>query len=110
MARGLVTHDSKADCSDQRGAARFGVLEGISELAGRGGGRAEHYEAAEVRITDPGLTSFNKAAALYRLGRYGEAERHYRTALELHPKFQRAYYSGPVQEIRELRELRRGVP
>jgi tetratricopeptide (TPR) repeat protein len=40
------------------------------------------YEQAEVLTTDPGLVAFNKAAALYRLGRYGQAELHYRCALE----------------------------
>jgi tetratricopeptide (TPR) repeat protein len=40
------------------------------------------YELAEERITDPGLVAFNKAAALYRLGRFVEAERHYRRTLE----------------------------
>jgi tetratricopeptide (TPR) repeat protein len=36
------------------------------------------YTRAEERITDPGLVAFNQAAALYRLGRYREAELHYR--------------------------------
>jgi tetratricopeptide (TPR) repeat protein len=40
------------------------------------------YEQAEVLTTDPGLVAFNKAAALYRLNRYSEAELHYRCALE----------------------------
>lgn len=40
------------------------------------------FEAAEARTADPGLVAFNKAAALYRLGRYAEAERHYRMCLE----------------------------
>jgi Ca-activated chloride channel family protein len=35
------------------------------------------YAAAEERTTDPGLVAFNKGAALYRLGRYREAELHY---------------------------------
>jgi tetratricopeptide (TPR) repeat protein len=35
------------------------------------------YTAAEGRTTDPGLVAFNKAAALYRLGRYREAELNY---------------------------------
>jgi tetratricopeptide (TPR) repeat protein len=37
----------------------------------------ELYEQAEVMATDPGLVSFNKAAALFRLGRYHEAETQY---------------------------------
>jgi Ca-activated chloride channel family protein len=40
------------------------------------------YEDAEERGTDPGLIAFNKAAALYRLQRYREAELHYRRCLE----------------------------
>lgn len=35
------------------------------------------YERAEERTTDPGLVAFNEAAALYRLGRYRDAELHY---------------------------------
>ncbi len=40
------------------------------------------YQKAEQRTTDPGLVAFNKAAALYQLGRYREAELHYRCCLE----------------------------
>lgn len=40
------------------------------------------YARAEERITDPGLVALNQAAALYRLGRYREAELHYVRALE----------------------------
>jgi tetratricopeptide (TPR) repeat protein len=40
------------------------------------------YEEAEERSPDPGLVAFNKAAALYRLGRHREAELCYRRALE----------------------------
>jgi tetratricopeptide (TPR) repeat protein len=49
---------------------------------------------AEERITDPGLVAFNKAAALYRLGRYREAELHYRRCLENaeEPRRARAFY------------------
>src|SRR4051794_26205271 len=47
VLRGLVAHDGEADRSDQGGATRFGLLDGLSELAGRGGGRAEPDEAAE---------------------------------------------------------------
>lgn len=42
----------------------------------------ELYEEAEGRITDPGLVAFNKGAALYRLGRFRDAELHYRRSLE----------------------------
>lgn len=37
----------------------------------------DYYTHAEETITDPGLVAFNKAAALYHLGRYREAELHY---------------------------------
>lgn len=40
------------------------------------------YERLEDRTDDPGQTAFNKATALYRLGRFREAELHYRRALE----------------------------
>ena len=40
------------------------------------------YEQAEERAQDPGLIAFNKGAALYRLGRFAEAEKCYRRALE----------------------------
>jgi tetratricopeptide (TPR) repeat protein len=40
------------------------------------------YEGAEERGTDPGLAAFNEGAALYRLGRFAEAEIRYRRALE----------------------------
>ena len=36
-----------------------------------------YYRQAEGRITDPGLLAFNEGAALYKLGRYREAEIHY---------------------------------
>jgi tetratricopeptide (TPR) repeat protein len=42
----------------------------------------EFYTQAEDRADDPGLVAFNKAAALYRLGRYRDAELHYRRARE----------------------------
>ncbi len=42
----------------------------------------ELYTQAEDMIPDPGLVAFNKAAALYHLGRYREAELHYRRCLE----------------------------
>jgi Ca-activated chloride channel family protein len=40
------------------------------------------YELAEERSPDPGLVAFNKAAALYRLERFREAESHYQRCLE----------------------------
>lgn len=40
------------------------------------------YEQAEERTRDPGLVAFNKGAALYRLGRYREAELSYLRCLE----------------------------
>jgi tetratricopeptide (TPR) repeat protein len=43
---------------------------------------ADAYSKAESRTNDPGLVAFNKAAALYRLGRYGEAESYYTRCLE----------------------------
>lgn len=46
------------------------------------GGAAEAYTQAETRIEDPGLAAFNKATALYRLGRFREAEQHFREAAE----------------------------
>jgi tetratricopeptide (TPR) repeat protein len=42
----------------------------------------EFYNQAELRTTDPGLVAFNKAAALYRLGRYREAGACYRCSHE----------------------------
>lgn len=59
------------------------------------------YEQAEERATDPGLVAFNKAAALYRLDRFREAELHYRRCLEdslaprvvgMRPRQARAWY------------------
>lgn len=40
------------------------------------------YEKAEADTTDPGLVAFNKAAVLYRLKRYREAEQHYLRCLD----------------------------
>jgi tetratricopeptide (TPR) repeat protein len=42
----------------------------------------DFYEQAEERTTDPGLVAFNKAAALYRLKKYREAELHFRRCLD----------------------------
>jgi tetratricopeptide (TPR) repeat protein len=40
------------------------------------------YGAAEERSLDPGLVAVDEAAALYELGRYAEAARHYRLSLQ----------------------------
>lgn len=48
------------------------------------------YERAEERSVDPGHVAFNKATALYRLGRYREAELHYRYCLSDASDFRRA--------------------
>jgi tetratricopeptide (TPR) repeat protein len=42
----------------------------------------DFYTKAEERITDPGLTAYNKATALYRLHRFDEAARHYEHCLD----------------------------
>jgi tetratricopeptide (TPR) repeat protein len=42
----------------------------------------EFFDKAEDLASDPGLVSFNKAAAFYRLGRFGEAALHYQRCLE----------------------------
>lgn len=42
----------------------------------------DSYRRAEEHTIDPGLVALNQAAALYRLGRYREAELHYVRALE----------------------------
>lgn len=42
----------------------------------------EYYGRAEEYTTDPGLVALNEAAALYRMGRFREAELHYVRALE----------------------------
>jgi Ca-activated chloride channel family protein len=42
----------------------------------------DFYTQAAQTTTDPGLVTFNQAAALYRLGRYREAELHYFRCLE----------------------------
>jgi tetratricopeptide (TPR) repeat protein len=55
----------------------------------------DFYERAEERAVDPGLIAFNKAAALYRLGRYREAELCYRRCLE----------DGEAPDPRRLRAL-----
>lgn len=60
------------------------VLRQGNEAFARGdyAGAVARYEQAETRTTDPGLVAFNEAAALYRLGRYRDAERHYLRCLE----------------------------
>ena len=40
------------------------------------------YTKAEEHIADPGLVAFNKGTALYRLGRYRDAELHFRRSME----------------------------
>jgi Ca-activated chloride channel homolog len=42
----------------------------------------KYFEEAEDFTADPALVSFNKAAALYRLERFGEAALHYQRCLE----------------------------
>jgi tetratricopeptide (TPR) repeat protein len=52
------------------------------------------YTQAEARLTDPGLVAQNKAASLYRLGHYAEAEFYYRLCLQdaTGPRRARALY------------------
>lgn len=54
----------------------------------------DFYARAEERITDPGLVSFNKGTALYRLGRFREAELHFRRCREdaTGPRLARVHY------------------
>jgi len=40
------------------------------------------YEQAETNAVDPGLIAFNKASALFRLGRYADAAAHWQRCLE----------------------------
>src|SRR5262249_38763613 len=40
------------------------------------------YQQAGTRISDPGLAAFNEGTALYRLGRYREAELRFRCCRE----------------------------
>jgi tetratricopeptide (TPR) repeat protein len=42
----------------------------------------QFYTQAEQRTADPGLVAFNKAATLYRLGKFSDAEKCYRCCLE----------------------------
>ena len=48
------------------------------------------YEKAEAGTTDPGLVAFNKAAVLYRLKRYREAELHYLRCVDDAPPARKA--------------------
>lgn len=68
-------------------APRAGALTLVRE--GNAAFAAGHYERAVDLYTqaeefsdDPGLVAFNKAAALYELGRFHEAEVHYQRSLE----------------------------
>jgi Ca-activated chloride channel family protein len=68
---------SPAERADQyvaRGNAAYAAGDFTSAL--------DWYARAEERTRDPGMVAFNKAAAFYRLGRFGEAEAHYRRCLE----------------------------
>jgi tetratricopeptide (TPR) repeat protein len=42
----------------------------------------DFYSRAEDTISDPGIVAFNEAVALYKLGRYREAELHFQRCLE----------------------------
>jgi hypothetical protein len=72
----LIAADTGPDVKNlvQRGNAAFQRQDYASALA--------LYEKGETAATDPGQVAFNEAAALYKLGRYRLAERHYRCALE----------------------------
>ncbi len=67
----LLAASPSSDAEDllHRGNSAFG--QGDYETA------LGYYRQAEGRIADPGLLAFNESAALYRLGRYREAEIHY---------------------------------
>ncbi len=60
------------------------LLRQANEAFGRQDYKAalEFYEGAEALTRDPGLVSFNKAAAHYRLGQYKDAIECYRRCLE----------------------------
>jgi tetratricopeptide (TPR) repeat protein len=70
------------------GAVSFGIAEDLLRRGNAAFGHAdfaaavEFYARAEESAIDPGLVAFNKATALYHLGRYREAEMHYRFARE----------------------------
>jgi Ca-activated chloride channel family protein len=67
----LLAASPFSDAEDllQRGNVAFG--HGDYETA------LDYYRQSEGRLADPGLLAFNEAAALYKLGRYREAEIHY---------------------------------
>jgi tetratricopeptide (TPR) repeat protein len=66
----------------------------------------DYYSAAEERTTDPGLVAFNKAAALYRLGRFREAELEYLRSLEdsSSPRRDELYYNLGNCLVRQSQE------
>jgi Ca-activated chloride channel family protein len=64
----------KAEDSIRQGNAAFARADFAAAV--------EAYSRAEESATDPGLVAFNEAAAFYHLGRYREAEHHYRYARE----------------------------
>jgi tetratricopeptide (TPR) repeat protein len=71
---------------------------------------------AEERTLDPGLAAFNKGTALYQLGRYREAELHFRRCLEdaAGPRLARGYYNlgnALLQQTRgiDARQIREGI-
>lgn len=72
-------------------------------------------EQAAERTTDPGGVAFDQAAALYRLGRFREAELHYRRCLEdaTGPREARAWYDLGTAVVRQggtdLRRLREAI-
>jgi tetratricopeptide (TPR) repeat protein len=76
LALAVVSAAPQAHTEDvvRRGNAAFGREEYEAAL--------KLYEQAEEHITDPGQLAFNEGAALYRAGRFREAELHYRRALD----------------------------
>jgi tetratricopeptide (TPR) repeat protein len=74
LALPLLVAGTPSEDAIRRGNAAYG--------RGDFEGAAAAYAEAEIRITDPGLAAFNKAAALYQNGRHREAERAYRGCLE----------------------------
>lgn len=88
VALALVSAAAASDPADlvQQGNVAFDLGQFATAL--------QYYEQAEERITDPGLVAFNKAVALYRLGRHREAELHFRRCLDNteEPRRARAYY------------------
>src|SRR5262245_55390783 len=72
----LVSAASPADPQEflRRGTAAFDRGEYVAAL--------ELFTHAEERAQDPGVVAYDKAACFYRLGRYRDAELHYRRCLE----------------------------